>query len=295
MDANKTNADAASGSKMSDRPLQVLAACTLRDLPVLEITARYLRETIPLRKLHVVAPDADCKKMQRILGNDVSLIPENEFIPGMTLGKLRALKAPGFPKSAGWYFQQFLKLQFCFIEPEDDFYLIWDADTVPLRPMHFFDSEGKMLLTNADENHAAYFETYRRLFGDDPHREFSFIAQHMLVQKSIAREMLATIEQHVPGDDGWAWKIMRSLPTDQGMNLFSEYETYGHYLKTHYPDKAHFIERKWLREFPKRMVQGIPSEKKLADLSKQYDYVAFERAMKGWRRWAKLAKHWLRG
>ena len=254
-------------------------------MPVLEIAVRKLPETVPFRELHVVSPDEDCPRIRKALGSKVRVIPENEFIPGMNLAALRELPVAGFPKMAGWYFQQLLKLQFAFCETEDDYYLIWDADTVPLRPMRFFDSKGKMLLTKATEHHPAYFETYRKLLGTDPRREFSFIAQHMLVQKSIAREMLAHIETRLEGNGNWAWKIMRALPP-KGENLFSEYETYGHYVKNYRPDRVNFVDRSWLREPAQYAGEAVPTEKVLQELSRKYDFAAFERASRGWRRLA---------
>ena len=272
-----------------DRRLQVLTTCRARDLPVFEITARQLVEQVPISGICVVAPDRDCCKIRSRLKGAVQVLPENEFIPGMTMSELRGLDVPGFPKGAGWYFQQFLKLQYAFVEPEDDYYLIWDADTVPLRPMRFFDGAGRMLLTQATEFHAPYFETYRRLFGEEAGREFSFIAQHIVVQKSVAREMLARIEQHVGGEGNWAWKIVRSLPR-AGDNLFSEFETYGHYVKNHYPDRVAFVARPWLREGTQRVGGGVPSQSDLQNLAHEFDFVAFERATTGWRRLAKLAQ-----
>jgi hypothetical protein len=272
-------------SSLERRPLQVVTTCRARDLPILEITARKLVEHVPFRALCVVAPDNDCRQIRSRLGREVQVIAENEFIPGMTINDLRALKLPHFPQAAGWYFQQLLKLQFAFVESNDDYYLIWDADTVPLRPMRFFDCKGRMLLTKATEYHAPYFETYRMLFGEDAHREFSFIAQHMVVQKSIAREMLASIERRMEGDGNWAWKIMKSLPAT-GDNLFSEFETYGHYVKNHYHERVVFVERRWLREGTKQ-VSGLPSGADLKALASEFDFVAFERASTGWRRVAR--------
>ncbi|MBE0545013.1 MAG: hypothetical protein IH623_27050 [Verrucomicrobia bacterium] len=269
-----------------DRPLQVMAACRARDLPILELMAQRLADNVPLRELHVVVPDSDCPQIQSRLGTGVRVISENEFIPGMQMKALRTLTVPRFPQAAGWYFQQLLKLQFAFESPEDDYYLIWDADTVPLRPLRFFDAQGRMLLTRATEYHAPYFETYRRLFGEDARREFSFIAQHILVQKSVVREMLEKIEQKIPGTGNWAWKIMRSLPVS-GDNLFSEYETYGHYVKSHYPDRITFVDRPWLREGTQRIGGGVPTADDLEQLAREFDFVAFERVATGWRRMAR--------
>jgi hypothetical protein len=272
----------------------VLTACIARDLPILEITARKLAEMVPLKSLHVVVRGDEMERFRSRLGSTVRLIPEDGFIPGMTLHKLQQLPLESFPKGAGWYFQQFLKLQFAFEDTADDYYLIWDADTIPLRPLRFFDCAGRMLLTKAAEYHAPYFETYRKVLGEEPRREFSFIAQHILVQKSVARAMLRQIERQLPGADNWAWKIMRVLP-DHGLNLFSEYETYGHYVKQHHPDRAVFIERNWSRRGAKLAARGVPRELDLKRLAKDYDYAAFELASVGLRGLKRRAFSWLKG
>lgn len=272
----------------------MLSSCRARDLPILEIVSRWLPRHVSLKEFVVVAPNADCLRIQKSLGVRARVVPEDGFVPGITIEALRGLPVQGFPQAAGWYLQQLLKLQFAFVQPEDDYYLIWDADTVPLRPLRFFDSDGRMLLTKADEHHEAYFATYRRVLGEEPNREFSFIAQHILVQKSVAREMLGRIEAHVPGEGSWAWKIMRSLPS-QGYNLFSEYETYGHYLKSHYADRFRLVERNWRRTIPDGQGCRLPSETELRAAAREYDFAAYERATSGYRRIAqRLLGYWRR-
>jgi len=275
-------------SSLAERPLAILTTCKRRDLPILEITARQLRANVPFRALYVIAPDRDCRAIRKTLGADAHVIPEDDFIPTMTMDQLRRLEIHRFPATgaAGWYYQQLLKLQFAFREPADDYYLMWDADTVPLRPLRFFDANGRMLLTTAAEYHAPYFATYRRLLGTVPPREFSLIAQHMVVQKSVARAMLARIEQHIAGPETWPWKIMRSLPPT-GDNLFSEYETYGHFVKEFYPDRVRFISRRWRREAKQNEGCALPTPADLAALAQEFDFQAFERASRGWRRWSR--------
>lgn len=269
-----------------ERRLQIVTTCKSRDLPILTITIRKLWEMTPCRAVFIIAPVRDCAPIQKKIGALGTVVPEDTFIPSMTIAQLKRLDAPGFPRAAGWYFQQFLKLQFANSELAEDYYLIWDADTVPLRPMHFFDADGKMLLTQADEYHAPYFITYRNLFGSDPQREFSLIAQHMVVQRNIAREMLALIQQRVAGTDDWPWKIMRALPRT-GNNLFSEYETYGHYLKNYHPDRVRFIRRNWRRTENIEAGCALPTPAELAMLARTFDYAAFERAGGVWQRWGR--------
>ena len=160
------------------------------------------------------------------LGPEVVLLDEDLMIDGVTLQSLKTIPLARFSQGPGWYFQQLLKYQFAFHEPEDDYFLIWDADTIPLRKLEFFDGQGRMLLTKAEEYHPPYFQTYEKILGQPARREFSFIAQHMVVQKSILREMLGDIERHCPGTENWVSKIMRNLG-GEGSNRFSEYESWG--------------------------------------------------------------------
>ena len=271
-----------------DCPLQIVTTCIRRDLPILGITVRQLRKNVPCKDIFVIAPGRECATIQARLGKAVKVMAEESFLPGVTLAALERLAVPCFPQAAGWYYQQLLKLQFASFDPAEDYCLIWDADTVPLRPMRFFDDEGRMLLTKAKEYHPPYFETYRRLLGAEPNREFSLIAQHMVVQKSVAREMLQRIEQHVAGADSWPWKIMRSLP-ETGDNLFSEYETYGHYIKAAHPTRIRCVERNWLRDPQQNRGCALPTPADLTALAQKYDYMAFERAAPRWKLWGRRA------
>lgn len=272
------------------RPLDIVTACRAADFPILRLTHEALRRFVPFKKLHVITAARNFPRLKSLLAGGVELHDEDLLIPGMTLAQLRELPLPGFPKGAGWYFQQLLKLAFCFREPENDYYLIWDADTVPLRPLEFFDVSGRMLLTRAEEEHPPYFETYRRLLQEEPRRKFSFIAQHMIVQKSLLREMLARIEGNFPGDDSWAWKIMRHLE-GSSTNLFSEYETLGCYLKNNHPERVAFRDLRWLRE-GSLLRRGLPRRTDLEQLAAEYDYVAFESAQRGLRRIVRQVRRW---
>lgn len=203
------------------------------------------------------------------------------MIPDMTLAALRQLPVEPFPKGAGWYYQQLIKYAFSFHQPEVPNYLIWDADTIPLRSLSFFSSDGKTLLADSDESHLPYRNSYQRLFLEEsPSGLKSFIAQHMMMKKFIVQEMLTTIDANFAGNESWAWKLMRSLPS-KGLNLFSEYETYGWYSSLHYPDQISRINRRWLRDGISHLGYP-PTSAKLARLSASFDYTSFEANRTSW-------------
>ena len=132
---------------LSSRPLDIVTSCRRADFPVLRKTFVGLQKFVPFKRLYVITARQNMRTFRRMLPEGVQFLDEDEQIPGMTLSSLRNLSLPGFPRGAGWYFQQLLKYAFCFERQEDDYYLIWDADTVPLRPLQFFDNVGRMLFT----------------------------------------------------------------------------------------------------------------------------------------------------
>lgn len=232
-------------------------------------------------------------KFRRELGPDVKLLDEDALIPGLTLDALRRAGFTYPERMNGWYFQQLLKFAYAFSLPDDADYLIWDADTVLLRPIDLFDEQGRTWFTKADEYHEPYFESYERLLGLVAPREFSFISQHMVVKVGVLREMMARIEAHCPGDENWAWKIMRNL-SPQTSNRFSEYETYGHYVKQVHPEMAAFRRLEWTRDGA--LESFHPRRRHLRRLAERYVFAAFESRQSFWNRfaaWRKRRFPWL--
>lgn len=255
--------------------LEVVIPCQRSHLTLLaQHTVPGLERHIGAKAIYVIVLPRDLKKFRETLGSRIALLDADTLIPDMTLSALKQYPLAWFPVRAGWYYQQLCKFAFALRPSTERHYLIWDADTIPLRPMTFFDAEGRMLFNKADEYHLPYFENYARLLGHEAQREFSFIAEHMAIDKAILRDMLGTIERRFPGDESWAWKIIKNLRGDH-VSLFSEYETYGHYVKHMYPEKAAYRSLPWSRHWnPDRTF--TPSPKLLARLAERYFYSTFE-------------------
>jgi hypothetical protein len=257
-----------------DIPFEVFTACRRRDLVTLRYAVERLRTHLEPKDIVVATARKNFGPFERALGSAVKLVDEDELIPGMTLAGIRHLSIQYFPRAAGWYFQQLLKYAWCFQNASIAHYLVWDADTILLKPLSFFDEQGRLLMTKSKEYHAAYFETFEKLFGVPASYEFSFISQHQMVDKMLLQEMLRTIAARFPASLNWAWAILQTLPSI-GKNLFSEYETYGHWLKYYHPDRLRYRDVPWLREGTE--VAGFPpSEKKLDELAKRYFFTSFE-------------------
>ena len=165
------------------------------------------------------------------------LIDENELLPNLSLSivaKILNECCPNRRLSAGWYFQQFLKLGFAQSIYCKKYYLSWDADTLPLAPISFFEDE-HLLFNPKKEYNPNYFRTIERLFGYGKQMEYSFIAENMMFSKNIVCEMLAEIEESDVEGVTWLEKILHASNLDDSMPAFSEFETYGTYCSVNYP------------------------------------------------------------
>jgi hypothetical protein len=77
-----------------------------------------------------------------------------------------------------WYYQQALKIAFLFRSHAPNIDLVmWDADTIPLDRIEFFDSNGAVLYGSKVEFHTPYFVTLNSLFGCLPKSYLAFTLQ----------------------------------------------------------------------------------------------------------------------
>ena len=293
-------------SEASPRPFDIVTACRLKDLPALRLAWPRLQEFIPHRRLFVFTSRANLGMFRKKLGSGVEVVDEDQVVPNMTLSQLRqAGRLPGFPAGAGWYFQQFLKYSYPCLEPNASHYLIWDADTIPLRPIEVFSKEGKALLAPASLDaaeplpgqrvdrqtlnllrqatrlHAEYFDNYQWLVGEEPDRGCSFISQHMPIRVDCLKSLLCRIEGHCQGKESWAWKIVQNLKGNS-QNLFSEYEFYAQFALEHFPQSHQVRTLSWRRGG--RLPKGSAACEQLRKWGEHFDFVSLEGWASPWRR-----------
>jgi len=226
---------------------EVFMASRFRDFPILLRAVRGCREFFGAEHIVVASPKQDVKAIQFGLRGEAEVIDETTLTKNMKVFEFRSSNVPFFPKAFGWYYQQILKMNYARMTSAAN-YLVWDADTIPIKSIPFFDSDGRVYFTTAEEYHAPYFHTYEQLLGEKPAHAKSFISQHMVVNTAVMRNILGDIESiHQVCD--WTealLQVLRNSPYSQ--NLFSEYETYANYFASKLPERMKIRSLQWSRE-----------------------------------------------
>lgn len=182
----------------------------------------------------------------------------------------------------GWYLQQFIKMSYS-KQCNEDYYLLWDSDTVPLKKVCLFDNEEKPVFHIKTEYHKPYFDVIEKLIpGLRKQINGSFIAEHMLIKTDYMRSLIKEIESNANlKGDTFEEKIINTIDVNELYDCgFSEFETYGSYVQYKYFNEYSF--QKWsslrfggfffsFNELKKSDVEW---------LSRIYDAISFEKKHK---------------
>lgn len=229
------------------------------------------------------------KTLKQIFDKTVSCVDEQAVV-GMDLSRFYAcIEAVGVPSSrANWYLQQFLKMAYCFSAVKK-FYVVWDADTIPLESVPFVDEDGRYLLNKKTERHAPYFETIDNILGAESKspRKFpawflanstcrvlsaairqvtrpSFISDYMPFDASLMRELIDMISQRGKPGDLWYETVLKNMSKD-GLSCFSEFETYGNFMLRYHSHRFRNVRLKTMRNGMKKFGR-VPRRHKLLGL-----------------------------
>ncbi len=244
------------------KPYDALIVVTPADMKRLRALHGRIAEYLPVRKLYFsgsaeVGEILSKEKEKGIFSEEAALrvdfINEDDILPfeevrAVVTDVIHEYLNPGekAPRGlCGWYYQQFLKYSYA-ERCDDEFYLVWDGDTVPCGVFSMFSENGTPYLDYKQEYHEEYFNTMGKLIpGMRKIIKQSFISEHMLFDTGKVKELCGKIEENeaVPGKSYWE-KILRCLTPEvlQG-NSFSEFETYGTFMAL--TDPMRYRLREW--------------------------------------------------
>lgn len=246
-----------------------------RDIDFLHWVIKFIRQNLPEAYLIYIITKENVLHDCKTINNNIIFINEDKLIDSLSFNNVKNyLKEKGYEvERTGWYFQQFLKMAFAQSDYCRDYYLSWDSDTIPLSHITFFEGDNPMF-TLKKEFHKPYFDTINRLIGKNKAKQESFIAEHMMFNKNVMIDLLEVISLKDISKKWWQIIIDNIEVTGEG-NYFSEFETYGTFAVTKYPELYHFQKLNTFRSAG--LIRGrFINENLIERLSIDLDIASFE-------------------
>lgn len=260
---------------------------TLEKIPLLKNSYSFLKENLGAQEIYLVANRSLEREIRNVFGEKMHFIDEESIMSGLSLQTIREilLQKCGDDHRAGWFYQQFLKMAYALI-CEKEYYLLWDADTVPLHKIDYFQKGNTPCFIVKKEYYKDYFDTIEKLFGGRVSRldsNISYIAENMLICSKYMKKMIEEIMDNSSIDGNTFYsKIMNAInPRVISYTGFSEFETYGNYMDTLYPGIYGHIRLRTQR-LGAFLFGTSPSDEQLCWAGVDYDIISFEQHGKQW-------------
>ena len=261
--------------KQYRNPDLTFSVCSVKDIQTWRETSLRLLEFVPSEHYVVIVPDEETSLFRSNTDRKIDVVPETAYV-----GNLKDKLLPRMPNECksrtGWYLQQFVKLavlKTC--RPAENF-LIWDADTVPIKMLRFFERSGQVQIYTGAEFHPPYFQVIQNLLGVGKLVSFSFIAQCFPCKGTWASEFFSFLENKFSKHYVDVLSERINFAEESG---FSEYETLGTFIVKFFGAQLELKQTKWLRNGT-GLIGGArnltnPSFKQFAS---EFDHVTFERS-----------------
>ena len=224
------------------------------------------------------------KEKKSSLSFPIIFINEKILIDANKVKQLIKINNQYAVRRSGWYIQQFLKMIYCRL-CHNKFYLIWDGDTIPIKKVKMFSNDGKPFFDVKTEYHNPYFFTLKKIFPELGKKyNYSFISEHMIINTKLMKNMIKRIafNKNLIGNT-WYEKIINCINIkDLPRSGFSEFETYGAFVKEYY--KQIYVIRHWkslrLRKgnvLLQHFNSSFISDNDIKNISKTYNAISFEK------------------
>ena len=141
-------------------------------------------------KIYVICPNKQVSEFKNRLDfEDIEIVNEDKIISLKEFNKIyenlskKINYKEKFDLRLKWYYQQALKITFAlnFIKKKNENIIIWDADTVILKKISFFENDISVKYGNFFEYHKDYYETNKEILKENPKYFISFLNQFVAI------------------------------------------------------------------------------------------------------------------
>ena len=223
--------------------LNICQVSLIGNIPIIKKNYYNFKKIYKNINLFVVVPKKNKKIFKKKLNfKDIFIIDEENIINFSSFKKIsnkylaNTVYFKEIQKRLGWYYQQILKISFIynFIEKKNENIIIWDADTIIINKINFFNK-------NTSNNHGttsyfykAYYETNKFILKKLPSyyisslaqfisltpQEQKFLKKKLSLKKKIGKKFSETLTHIV-------MKAVSTIHKKYNGSLFSEYELIG--------------------------------------------------------------------
>ncbi len=219
-----------------DTPLELFLRIAPRDLGIAPLALASLRQHLTNRiaRTVVATPATHVAEAGWVL-DGVDIVADEDLLPA---AMMQAIQERVHAERVSWVRQQFLSLVHVATAASGPC-LIWDADTVMIRPQTVLHGTVASLAISR-EHYPPYFELIRALLPTLPlPAHSSTVAHHMVMDPTLLRELFDEIEQQTTGQS-W-WRVILAHLDRNDMSPMSEYELYGQWVRTRHPDRVRLV------------------------------------------------------
>ncbi len=256
----------------------VVVPIVKRNIDILKINIPYILTNLECKKIVIIGRYELRHEIEGKYDRCI-FVDEDKLLTGMTYETISKLieKRNLYAKNrCGWYLQQFIKMAYSYI-CEDEYYVSWDADTIPLKKIDMFTNNNNPIFDMRNEYNPRYFTTLKKILNIDKMIKDSFISEHMVFSTFYMKQLIFDIQQNEKFDGEMFFeKILNSIHlVDLEESGFSEFETYGNYILSKYDGVYKFRKLKSLRngEF---YLGSNPSQKVLDWAAKSFNVITIE-------------------
>ncbi len=272
---------------MKEQNLNICQVSLAGNIPIIRENYKEFVKFYKNVNFYIICPKKEKKRFrQKLKLNNLVVVDEESILKFKKFERLslKFLKDKKYIKlikpRLKWYYQQVLKVTFLidFVNKYKNKIVIWDADTLILKKINFFEKNISISYGTTSEYHRAYYDTNRIILKKLPKYFISCLAQFISISEKENKYLQKNISKFIKRrkkTSEWITEVIFKAISKAHQNyngsMFSEYELIGQSNLIYKNKKQKLISG--LRENISGKLNNI--QKKIVRLL-GYKYVAYE-------------------
>ena len=248
----------------------LITLCCAKHIDVWKINSNQILKYIKSDKYTLIVPKNDIDLFKKNTPKKYQIFEEESYLS--TSVRILINKKCKNISRRGWYLQQFVKIASLRNMKNQDIFVIWDSDSVPLKKI-FFKKGKKLLFYKYNFFHQPYFDFIEKIFKIKRKVNISFISQCLACKGKWINNFFKYIDKNY--NEAWEKVFINNINFNENSG-FSEYETLGTFFYNNFQHEIKFLKNNYQRfgySEIKTLDNFFANEKRL---SKKYDFICFE-------------------